>query len=73
LLTNFFITSQINNPKPYLPISEAHTLHWKIDVGRSYFRSNIVNCGGLLILGSNGDYFRNWGVIDKKSGVYFKF
>jgi len=69
-LVSFFFLSGSKAP-PYQPIDEALTLHWEISIGRASFRSNISTYKDLLIIGSNGNEFRDGSFMDLNSGVYF--
>lgn len=71
LVSSFFIF--LSNPKvpPYQPIDEALPLRWQSNIGRVSFRSNISTRKDLLIIGSNGNEFRDGSFMDLNSGVYF--
>lgn len=45
-------------------------LKWKTKIGGTSFKTNFLLHDGLLIVGSNGEHFRDW-ALDKDNGVYF--
>ncbi len=45
-------------------------LKWKTKIGGVTFKTNFVSRDGLLIVGSNGEHYRDW-ALDKNNGVYF--
>lgn len=71
LFSTLFIAPESQKPPSYLAIGQVHTQLWKTDIGRTSFRSNVCINKNVLVIGSNGDYFRDGSLIDLKSGVYF--
>jgi hypothetical protein len=71
LISSFFIFLSGSKAPPYQPIDEALTLQWESSIGRASFRSNISTTKDLLIIGSNGNEFRDGSFMDLNSGVYF--
>jgi len=70
-----FLVCTLNaaNPKENerLPeIGKTFPLLWKTDIGRVSFRSNVIFNGNNVIIGSNGSYYMDYNLYDKKSGVY---
>jgi hypothetical protein len=55
---------------PYDSIDNNFRLRWKSKIGNASFRTNMYVGGGYVIVGSNGDYFMDWNIIDKQSGLY---
>ena len=69
----FVCTLNASNPKENerLPeIGKTFPLLWKADIGRVSFRSNVIFNGNDVIIGSNGSYYMDYNLYDKKSGVY---
>jgi hypothetical protein len=69
----FVCTLKASNPKENerLPeIGKNFPLLWKADIGRVSFRSNVIFNGKDVIIGSNGSYYMDYNLYDKKSGVY---
>jgi outer membrane protein assembly factor BamB len=54
----------------YSPIEKEFKLKWKADIGNTTHRSNIQLTEDQLFIGSNGDYYRDPGIWDRKAGVY---
>jgi len=71
LFSFVFIAPKSQKPPPYPAIDQIHRKVWKADLGRTSFRTNLCTNTNLLVIGSNGDYFRDGGIIDVKSGVYY--
>lgn len=71
LFSTLFIAPESQKPPSYLAIGQVHSQLWKTDIGRTSFRSNVCINKNVLVIGSNGDYFRDGSLIDLKSGVYF--
>ena len=55
---------------PYPTIESRSKLIWKTEIGAASFRSNVIFLGDRLYIGSNGDNFLDYGMIEPKSGVY---
>ncbi len=71
LLLSFALLSAIPAFAQELPEFKNHfPLKWKTKIGGTTFKTNFVLHEGLLIVGSNGEHYRDWR-IDKNSGVYF--
>ena len=69
----FVCTLDASNPKENerLPeIGKTFPLLWKADIGRVSFRSNVIFNGKDVIIGSNGSYYMDYNLYDKRSGVY---
>lgn len=64
------VTLPSNNMEPYPAIESKSRLLWKTQLGSASFRSNVVFLGDRLYIGSNGDNFRDFGLIEPNSGVY---
>lgn len=63
---------RIKSPQaePYKEIGQSFRLNWKSETGRASFRSNVARNGGTLVIGSNGDRFMDYSLIDRSAGVY---
>ncbi|MFM7671947.1 MAG: PQQ-binding-like beta-propeller repeat protein [Bacteroidota bacterium] len=59
-----------NNIPSFPSIETRAPLLWKTKMGAASFRSNVLFLGNKLYIGSNGDNFRDYGLIEKGSGVY---
>ena len=60
----------VKNPKLTLDVDKVLEKKWDVDIGNMSYRSNYELVGNYLYVGSNGDHFRDWRHVDKKSGVY---
>jgi len=69
LISLFFLPTESQAP-PYEPLGTNHSLLWTAKIGNASFRTNICNKKGFIVIGSNGDYFRDGYHFDRKSGVY---
>lgn len=52
------------------PIEDKFPLQWKLKIGAGSFKTNYSIVKDKLIMGSNGMYFMDYYLFDKKSGVY---
>lgn len=68
-ISGIFFFAQ-DNSKPFPPIEKAMPLKWKASMGNASFRANVLFDKGNIIIGSNGKYFRDYRLADKKAGVY---
>lgn len=50
-------------------VESTYPLIWKSETGNASFRTNVVFSGDQLIMGSNGERFRDYYFFDKGSGV----
>ncbi|MBM3431794.1 MAG: hypothetical protein FJX92_02160 [Bacteroidetes bacterium] len=64
------LTVPKNNQAAYPTIESRSKLIWKTQMGAASFRSNVIFVGDRLYIGSNGDNFRDYGMIEPNSGVY---
>jgi outer membrane protein assembly factor BamB len=67
----FFIAAgaQQTDSSFYPEIATDFPLLWKARTGNASFRSNVIIHPQYLIIGSNGDNFRDFSYFDKESGV----
>jgi hypothetical protein len=54
----------------FTPVEKVFPMHWKANMGNVCFRSNVLLNPNEIIIGSNGNNFMDYQLIDKKSGVY---
>lgn len=55
--------------EPFPEIETTYPLLWKAETGLASFRTNVVFTGDQIIMGSNGEYFKDFYFSDKGSGV----
>jgi len=70
LIALFMMLFQEKHSEQLPDISSSMKLNWKAPIGCASFRTNVVLNGDDLFIGSNGDQFRDYYPIDKKSGLY---
>ena len=70
LLPFLFSKSAPNNAERFKPIGQAFKLNWKAEIGSASFRTNVAFTNESLIIGSNGNSFRDISLNDKGAGVY---
>ena len=58
----------IGDPKEH-EINEPQS-QWKIDIGKTSYRTNVSFTNDFLIIGSNGDNYRDYNVTDRRNGVH---
>lgn len=51
-------------------IEKAFPMHWKANMGNVCFRSNFILHSNEIMIGSNGNNFMDYQIIDRKSGIY---
>lgn len=70
MLLAFVIPSPKSKYELFKPIKQEFYLHWKTKTGVASFRTNVLTNGNDLIVGSNGDRFMDYNLMDQSSGVY---
>ena len=70
LLPFLFSKSAPNNAERFKPIGQAFKLNWKAEIGSASFRTNVAFTDESLIIGSNGNSFKDISLNDKGAGVY---
>jgi outer membrane protein assembly factor BamB len=70
LISSISLIKNISSAPPYEAIEKKHPLLWKTEMGRASFRTNVISTPTSLIMGSNGNQFIDWGVVDERSGLY---
>jgi outer membrane protein assembly factor BamB len=65
LITLSFVNTD-DNQKNKVPSAE----HWSVDVGKTSFRTNVSLTPSYLVIGSNGDNYRDAYITDDRNGVH---
>jgi hypothetical protein len=71
LVSTLFVFRDNSKALPYTPIGKEHSLLWQSTIGRASFRTNLCAEKSFMVIGSNGEGFRDGTFMDKGSGVYF--
>ncbi len=70
LLLSIAVLASISTHAQELPkLQSQFPLKWKAKIGGTSFKTNFLVHDGLLIVGSNGNHFRDWN-LDKDNGIY---
>lgn len=69
LLASAITNAQLPDTALYPNIQTVFKLNWKANTGAASFRTNLAMSQNLLIIGSNGENFRDAFMYDKGSGV----
>jgi hypothetical protein len=54
----------------FAPIETVFPVHWKASVGNVSFRENLLLTPNEIIIGSNGEHYMDYYLVDSKSGGY---
>ncbi len=70
LLATALATNNIKENEKLPEIETSFPLLWKINIGNVSFRSNVLFNSDNLIIGSNGEGYMDYNLLDRNSGVY---
>ena len=70
LLSSFFVIRTTSNPPLYPRFENTNPLLWKSAMGSASFRTNLYVDQNNVVIGSNGDRFLDYTLIDPTSGLY---
>jgi len=68
--SSFFISSTTSNPPLYERFEKTNPLLWKSAMGSASFRTNLYADEHNLVIGSNGNYFMDYTLMDQDAGLY---
>ena len=70
LPTLLFILSFVNRDEKSKTTKEPSSENWSVDIGKTSFRTNISLTPSYLVIGSNGDNYRDAYITDDRNGVH---
>jgi outer membrane protein assembly factor BamB len=70
ILSSMFLIGNVQNTKVNpVPIENTFPINWVVDIGNTTYRSDVAHLNGKLIIGSNGENYRDY-YLDEGNGVY---
>ena len=70
ILSSIFLIGNVQNTKVNpIPIENTFPINWVADIGNTTYRSDVAHLNGKLIIGSNGENYRDF-YLDEGNGVY---
>ena len=51
-------------------LKKSSSEHWSVDIGKTSFRTNVSLSPSYLIIGSNGDNYRDAAITDNRNGIH---
>ena len=70
ILSSMFLIGNVQNTKVNpIPIENTFPINWVVDIGNTTYRSDVAHLNGKLIIGSNGENYRDY-YLDEGNGVY---
>ena len=70
ILSSIFLIGNVQNTKVNpIPIENTFPINWVADIGNTTYRSDVAHLNGKLIIGSNGENYRDY-YLDEGNGVY---
>ncbi len=66
LILSFVYSDEKSKTSSELPNSE----NWSIDIGKTSFRTNVSLTPSYIVIGSNGDNYRDAYITDDRNGVH---
>ena len=70
ILSSIFLIGNVQNTKVNpIPIENTFPINWEADIGNTTYRSDVAHLNGKLIIGSNGENYRDY-YLDEGNGVY---
>ncbi|MBU6157667.1 MAG: PQQ-binding-like beta-propeller repeat protein [Bacteroidetes bacterium] len=69
--TALFLTPSASEEEiQFTPIEKIFPIHWKASIGNVSFRENLLLTPNEIIIGSNGEQYKDYSLSDPQSGVY---
>lgn len=65
-----FVVMSLVNHQPIHRKKESFHENWNVDVGKTTFRTNVSITQSYVVIGSNGDNYRDANITDNRSGVH---
>lgn len=70
ILSSMFLIGNVQNTKVNpIPIENTFPINWVANIGNTTYRSDVAHLNGKLIIGSNGENYRDY-YLDEGNGVY---